>query len=788
LLVYAATAYAALSTADIKLDSVPFKLFVVLPALSLCLVEIARERRFHTFAFRWPVLVVGVAVPLAWFARALVLHLNHDATQQGSLHFALQEASRFVYLLLYFPIVDEMRRCRESTREMGKPSARPQSLAWLSESRVWLGPLLALAAVTIALLLAAAVLGLAITGPIVPNSGGAFSLVQGAIGRDPAGAFQVFLTTDVLLLPGFALLLVAVLLDGATFVNAGLAATLIATAYVTHARGVWLGIAIVWACGVFAVWPRSRRPFIRIAAALGLAVLAGALLLISADPLLARSAVSGVLSDPSTATRLRQAPALLAGIGRAPLIGSGLGATLPSGFARNAGSPWSFELAYLQLLFQLGVAGTLLVAWPLVEGVWLTVKGLLTSRGAADPRLLAALGGCVALTVTCASNPYLFTSAGMLTYAITLALVQVAVDHDAAVEHVSDSDAAARPREARLPARRLRLSRPAPSTTVAYAAIGGALALLAVNEFTATRQLPLPGAPVPIRAPAGGSSGPLRLAVSLPRLASGSIRLAGTWGRSGSLTAFIVTSHDGRLLVVADPLADVRARSAVRLVWAGAIPPGSLLGATTGPWRGSRALFLISQSGRRLLDEAVALDGSGRVLAQGGLALSPPGAGTRRYAAINIGPHGRPSLFVVDQRRDQLSITVRDGFPNAGRVVSSVSGRLPFAGAGAAQVVIGAVDSVGADVTLLGPAFTPSLRASGSSAHAPATGRIPIHVIPAERRFRTFGTVGTLAEMAPIGWSQAAIIYDRGAPVLVTLDPRRRALRATGLWSLTPGF
>ena len=123
---------------------------------------------------------------------------------------------------------------------------------------------------------------------------------------------------------------------------------------------------------------------------------------VNADPSASHRAVSLVTkqNELSTSYRLEQAPQLLRGFRRHVVLGSGMGATLPSGFRRSKSEPWSFELSYLQLLFQLGVIGVVLL---FVAPALALYRGL-RSLARADPgrrvAIAAAIGGIAGLLFT----------------------------------------------------------------------------------------------------------------------------------------------------------------------------------------------------------------------------------------------------------------------------------------------------------------------------------------------------------------------------------------------------
>jgi hypothetical protein len=470
-LVYLAVAYTALSTVDEQIASVPLKLFLVLPALVLWAGQIRIWRCRRDFLLRWSVLVLGVAVPVLWFGLAAILHHQHDPAQSGTLRYGVQEASRFVYVLLYFPIVAEMRR--------GSGWSRPA---------IWLLPVVALGILTWGLLVAGKVFGADYNGAITIGP------FQGAIGPTVSGTFRVFLASDILLIPAFAWVFADILTRGLTRLNTLIALLLLSTTYISHTRGIWVGVCVVPLLTAFALWPfRLSSAAVRRAVAVATAVGLGAALLITADPALMSSTAHLLTGcqESSLSARIQEAPELLAGVAREPVIGSGLGATLPSGYARSTSAPWSFELEYLQLLFDVGVLGTIVIAAPLLDGFIRASRALAHPGRSRDPRLLAGLGAAAGLTITASSNPYLITSVGMLTFAIVLALVETALPQSpgraAVPSRGSWSAYAARPvgfGSHRLP------------SAAPFVVIAACIAAMTLLEFTRPRQT-VPAAPPP---------------------------------------------------------------------------------------------------------------------------------------------------------------------------------------------------------------------------------------------------------------------------------------------------
>ncbi len=304
-----------------------------------------------------------------------------------------------------------------------------------------------------------------------------------------------------------------------------------------------------------------------------------------------------------------------------------------------------------------------------------------------------------------------------------------------------------------------------------------AFALLAVVIATLALLELLPGQRPPVAAattiahPAAGAMAPLHVSLPLGTLPSGPLFLAAGMGRSGPLSVLVVADHGGQLVALPEALAGSRRSSSAvpTVIFVGAAPAGSILGVSTGSWHGVDALFVISRSGGRISDEALALDGSARVLAHGTV-LTGSGAGAVGYASVNIGPGAPVSVFLLSRTGDQLSISVRPGFPSPGSPDVSIAGRLPFAGAAASIPVIAAVDSQAGDVALLNP----------------AAGGAQMHVIPEDVGYKSFGTQVAVPVSLPSSAASIAIAHDDGAPVLVVLDVHARRLTAYGLWAGTP--
>ena len=399
MLLVLAVAYVALTTVDVALAGVPLKVPTVGAALLAWLW--ARESRPHPgdYLVSWSVVGFGVVVPVVWLAVAL---RRADGASDEVVRYALQESSRFTYVLLFFPLIDWIERHRDG-------------------HRIWLVPVFALCGLTWAFYLGHAVLGIDFgqTGQVGP--------FRGAIAVDATGVFRSYLIDDVLFIPALGLVLGRIAVRGLDGRGLLELTALLTALYLAHTRGLWLAVsvAVVSIAAALMPWPARARP------ALPALLLAGyiALLFANAAPHAVRDVVSPLLdrNELSLSQRLDQGDELWAAFTARPAVGSGMGATLPSGFRRNEENPWSFELTWLQLLFQLGVAGVALV---LAAPILAAARTLRAVRGADRVTRLsaaAAVGSLAGFLLACASNPYLTTSVGTLCLAILLAMCHDAI-------------------------------------------------------------------------------------------------------------------------------------------------------------------------------------------------------------------------------------------------------------------------------------------------------------------------------------------------------------------------
>jgi O-antigen ligase len=113
----------------------------------------------------------------------------------------------------------------------------------------------------------------------------------------------------------------------------------------------------------------------------------------------------GTSREPGAVARSQQAGALIDAWSRNPIFGAGAGAGGAS-YVRDPAQPWAYELSYLALLYQTGLAGLLLYAGGMVWIFWNGIQ-MIRSGHPLALRLLPVLIGVAAFLVGNATNPYL---------------------------------------------------------------------------------------------------------------------------------------------------------------------------------------------------------------------------------------------------------------------------------------------------------------------------------------------------------------------------------------------
>jgi hypothetical protein len=375
----------------------PLSTWIAIPAAALAVTWAPRAREME-YRFAGPVLVACVLVPAIWSIVGLARG-NHPSL-------VVDHALHFVLFGLYFP-----------TRWA---VARAQNL----RVKVWLVPTLVLCGLSITLWLGHAVLRL--------NYGIPSPIFQTALAlQDPSSPYRVFFKGDLFLIPAAALMWARISNSRRIVVRDAIALVVIlGVAVLTGTRGLWLAIAvaIVWAAYV-------RRPTPTWVRSLGIAAVVGALLLATPAAAYIEQRFTGLVTpahDVSTQIHITEANELLAAFSHNPVIGAGLGAILPSGFIRAPDKPYLYELTYHQMLFQLGVIGTVAfltpIVWAIVRGAHLTTAP--RERLVTHAVELAAVGSAslVGLLVVSATNPYLFSAVGAVIASLALSLIDASLD------------------------------------------------------------------------------------------------------------------------------------------------------------------------------------------------------------------------------------------------------------------------------------------------------------------------------------------------------------------------
>jgi hypothetical protein len=131
--------------------------------------------------------------------------------------------------------------------------------------------------------------------------------------------------------------------------------------------------------------------------------------------------LSAQTTDEHAMERRQQVIALSRGWLDKPLLGAGLGASA-LGSIRSETTPWAYELSYLALLYQTGLAGFTAygagVVWIFVRGIKIVREG-----GELGRLMIPMLVGCGGLLTANATNPYLGKFDGMWMLFLPLAVV-----------------------------------------------------------------------------------------------------------------------------------------------------------------------------------------------------------------------------------------------------------------------------------------------------------------------------------------------------------------------------
>lgn len=411
LLLFATIAYIVIFTDDVYVAKIPLKLYMVGATLGVWFFYRDRDLSLRDYPLAMGVLTLGVVAPVFWALIAGVRAGIGDSVGSHDLTYVLQHASRFGYLLLYFPLVDLYRADR-----------RAGLVAWIA-------PVLILCGATVAIL----IVHLATGNEYGTMSVGVF---KGVIGNYTEG-FRVFIGNQIVLITAMAYTIGAVAARGLNIPRVALALAIVLTAYISHTRGIWLGLSAVCATAVLLLLLHDISDARR---RVTLWIVGSGVLLIGGVgiALLSGVHIPGFLGDASASSRVDQAPELAAAWIHHPVLGDGLGATLSSGFERSVENPWSFELTYLQVLFQMGIVGLFVLLAVPGWAIWRSALGVVDRARKPLSGDVAAAAGLVGILVASATNPYLFSSFGMLSLAVLLTLGATAALDARAAPPISD--------------------------------------------------------------------------------------------------------------------------------------------------------------------------------------------------------------------------------------------------------------------------------------------------------------------------------------------------------------
>jgi hypothetical protein len=275
-------------------------------------------------------------------------------------------------------------------------------------------------------------------------------LAGNVIGYQPNGAYRLFLASGLYLQLGLALVTWRLLQRPASILSWGLYAILWIDVAATYTRGFWIGavaaITIVLIVGA-ATWRRAATVVVGSVAIFVLATAIGApfgfsvpnyvgqrLGSLTATDLPTQPTGSGgggssgggqnddVSGAVSNQIRVHQAEVLIGHISERPIIGWGFG-TIAQDYRYD--KIFSYELAFLDLLYKTGIVGLLVfISFPvrlIVDALRARVKRLALPVGV-SPREMAVVVSIVAsIGLTGATNPYFLAAFGLMPIIVMIA-------------------------------------------------------------------------------------------------------------------------------------------------------------------------------------------------------------------------------------------------------------------------------------------------------------------------------------------------------------------------------
>jgi len=135
--------------------------------------------------------------------------------------------------------------------------------------------------------------------------------------------------------------------------------------------------------------------------------------------------VASASGDANQSIRSDEASYLLQGWATNPIFGAGFRALVP-GYQRASEIPWSLELQYHVLLFNVGLIGIVVAAAIVVAGI-LFVRKAVVANPEFMPVLLVSTTGGIAMLIANATNPYLVAPGHQWAVFLPVAVASVAI-------------------------------------------------------------------------------------------------------------------------------------------------------------------------------------------------------------------------------------------------------------------------------------------------------------------------------------------------------------------------
>jgi hypothetical protein len=275
-------------------------------------------------------------------------------------------------------------------------------------------------------------------------------LVGNRVGYQPNGAYRLFLASGLYLQLGLALVAWRLLRRPASVLDWGLFAVLWIDVGATYTRGFWIGAVAAVAIVLFMGTPTWRRAATVAAGTVAIFVLATAV----AAPfgfsvpnyVLGRAgSITATQLDPPSPTndpqddgdpdvsedvsgavsnqiRVRQAEVLIGHIVERPILGHGFG-TIAEDYEYE--QIFSYELAFLDLLYKTGIVGLLIfISFPvrlIVDALRARFRGLALPVGVSRRETAIVMSIVASIGITGATNPYFLAAFGLMPIIVMIA-------------------------------------------------------------------------------------------------------------------------------------------------------------------------------------------------------------------------------------------------------------------------------------------------------------------------------------------------------------------------------